>query len=254
MVYLHCTGKIKANSICKRSLLCCPVFFSLVFISSMPFKVIIILIQFMFLDINMFWALPRAHFDPRLMSLSRAAQNIFMPVYINSVALIPKSYMYCSQFSDGKVRVSIFLWRINATSWPKDEAPRAEEQNKSIRNISNQTWTILRSREAAFDRVQGSVNKQLEDMLLKEYPEEYVQNNAGNWLNIQQNIAFIIKGQQATSTRSCEISPWEKKVRWERQMPWTFNSSRTWRCCKQLNCWKLPANQCLAGKLWSNFP
>ena len=48
----------------------------------MPSKVIIIVIEFMFLGINIFWALPRAHFNPRLraraeMSLSRA-QNIFI--------------------------------------------------------------------------------------------------------------------------------------------------------------------------------
>ena len=45
----------------------------------------------MFLGINVFWALLRAHFNPRLtardkMSLSRA-QNIFMPMNINSVVL-----------------------------------------------------------------------------------------------------------------------------------------------------------------------
>ena len=45
----------------------------------------------MFLGINMFWALLRTHFNPRLtarakMSLSRA-QNIFMPANINSVVL-----------------------------------------------------------------------------------------------------------------------------------------------------------------------
>ena len=49
----------------------------------MPSTVIIIVIDFMFLGINIFWALLRAHFNPRLtarakMSLSRA-QNIFMP-------------------------------------------------------------------------------------------------------------------------------------------------------------------------------
>ena len=63
-----------------------------VFILSMPSKVIIIVIEFMFLGINMFWALLRAHFNPRLtarakMSLSRA-QNIFMPANINSVVLL----------------------------------------------------------------------------------------------------------------------------------------------------------------------
>ena len=37
-----------------------------VFILSMPSKVIIIVIEFMFLGINMFWALLRAHFNPHL--------------------------------------------------------------------------------------------------------------------------------------------------------------------------------------------
>ena len=52
----------------------------------MPSKVIIIVIEFVFLGINIFWALLRAHFNPRLtvrakMSLSRA-QNI------NSIVLV----------------------------------------------------------------------------------------------------------------------------------------------------------------------
>ena len=63
-----------------------------VFILSVPFKVIIIVIEFMFLGINMFWAHLRAHFNPRLtarakMSLS-LAQNIFMPANINSIVLV----------------------------------------------------------------------------------------------------------------------------------------------------------------------
>ena len=58
----------------------------------MPSKVIIIVTEFMFLDINVFWALLRAHFNPRLtarakMSLSRA-ENIFMPANINSIVLL----------------------------------------------------------------------------------------------------------------------------------------------------------------------
>ena len=58
----------------------------------MPSKVIIIVTEFMFLSINIFWALLRAHFNPRLtarakMSLSRA-QNIFMPANINSIVLL----------------------------------------------------------------------------------------------------------------------------------------------------------------------
>ena len=58
----------------------------------MPSKVIIIVIEFMFLGINIFWALLRAHFNPRLtgrakVGLSRA-QNIFVPGNINSIVLL----------------------------------------------------------------------------------------------------------------------------------------------------------------------
>ena len=46
----------------------------------MPSKVIIIVIEFMFLGINIFWALLRAHFNPRLMAQAKMslswAQNI----------------------------------------------------------------------------------------------------------------------------------------------------------------------------------
>ena len=56
------------------------------------YKVIIIVIEFMFLGIDIFWALLRAHFNPRLtarakMSLIRA-QNIFLPANINSIVLL----------------------------------------------------------------------------------------------------------------------------------------------------------------------
>ena len=58
----------------------------------MPSKVIIIVIEFMFLGINIFWALLRAHFNPRLMAWATMslswAQNIFMPKNINSIVLL----------------------------------------------------------------------------------------------------------------------------------------------------------------------
>ena len=62
------------------------------FIFSLPSEVIIIVIQFMFLGINIFRALLRAHFNPcptawTKMSQSRA-QNIFMPANINSIVLL----------------------------------------------------------------------------------------------------------------------------------------------------------------------
>ena len=58
----------------------------------MPSKVIIIIIiiVFMFLGLNIFRTLLRAHFSPRLaakMSLSRA-QNIFRPANINFIVIV----------------------------------------------------------------------------------------------------------------------------------------------------------------------
>ena len=58
----------------------------------------------MFFDKKIFWALLRAHLNPRLtaraeMSLSRAL-NIFMPVNINSIVLVKFSLAVFS-FSDG---------------------------------------------------------------------------------------------------------------------------------------------------------
>ena len=80
------------------------------------------------------------------------------------------------------MRVSIILWRIN------DEKMKLQEKKNKIKALETSATKLeqeLRSRKQAFDRVQGSVNKQLEDMLLKEYPEECVQNYARNWLKIQ---------------------------------------------------------------------
>ena len=61
-------------------------FFS-VFIFSVPSKVILIVIEFMFLGINMFWALIRLILARAKMSLIRA-QNIFMPANINSIFIL----------------------------------------------------------------------------------------------------------------------------------------------------------------------
>ena len=55
------------------------------------FKIIIIVIELMFLAINMFLALLGPYFNPRYarakMSLSRA-KNIFMPANINSIVIL----------------------------------------------------------------------------------------------------------------------------------------------------------------------
>lgn len=42
-------------------------------------------------------------------------------------------------------------------------------------------------------------------MQLKEYPEEYVQNNARNWKKIQQDIAFVKKSLKGSGPPQREI-------------------------------------------------
>ena len=79
----------------------------------MPSKVIIIVIEFMFLGINIFWALLRAHFNPRLtarakMSLSRA-QNMFMLANMNSIVL----------FARGSQQIRLAVSR----AWTKSRPP-----------------------------------------------------------------------------------------------------------------------------------
>ena len=69
----------------------------------MPSKVIIIVIEFMFLGINIFWAPLRAHFNPRLMAWAKMslswALNIFIPADINSIVLF-----FCFCFSGHKCK------------------------------------------------------------------------------------------------------------------------------------------------------
>ena len=100
--------------------------FCSVFIFSMPSKVIIIVINFMFLGKNLFWALLRAHFNPRArarakMSLSRA-QYIFLPLDINSIVLLTHQQLpllpaWSSHLRDSKKCMSkeqcllwLFVW------------------------------------------------------------------------------------------------------------------------------------------------
>ena len=56
-----------------------------------------------------------------------------------------------------------------------DEKMKLQEQKNKTKTLETSATKLeheLRSWEAAFDRVQGLLNKQLEGMLLKEYPEE----------------------------------------------------------------------------------
>ena len=85
---------------------------------------------------------------------------------------------------------------------------KLQEQKNKIKALETSVTKLeqeVRSREAAFDRLHGSVNKLLEDMLLEEYPEEYVQNNSRNWLKIQQDIAFVKKSLKGNGPPRREI-------------------------------------------------
>ena len=86
-------------------------------------------------------------------------------------------------------------------------------------------------------------------MPLKEYSKDYVQNNARNWLKIQQDIAFVEKSLKGSGTPRREImkSLLERKTSVEndkRQLDLQLLTSRTWRRRKQLSCWKLLTTHC----------
>ena len=94
-----------------------------------------------------------------------------------------------------------------------DEKMKLQEQKNKIKALETPATKLeqeVRSREAAFDRVQGCVTKQLEDMLLKEYPEKYVQNNARNLLKIQEDIAFLKKSLKGSGPPRRET--WESVI------------------------------------------
>ena len=83
----------------------------------MPSKVTLIVMEFMFLGINIFWAILRAHFNPRLgaqakMSLSRAQ---------NSYAQEHKLYCYIIvDFQLGLYLIKRSKFRIQSHAGPTD--------------------------------------------------------------------------------------------------------------------------------------
>ena len=63
----------------------------------------------MFLGINMFWALLRAHFNPRLTARAKMrltwAQNAFMPGNINPIVFILKLVRFRETTSANRIRL-----------------------------------------------------------------------------------------------------------------------------------------------------
>ena len=75
----------------------------------------------MLLGINIFWALLRAHFNPRLtarakMSLSQA-QNIFMPANINSIVLFCEGALDMKWYITNEARSAELVMIIFAVSF-----------------------------------------------------------------------------------------------------------------------------------------
>lgn len=89
-----------------------------------------------------------------------------------------------------------------------DEKMTVQEKKKEIKALQTTISKLEQepfSREAAFDRVHVSVNKQLEDVFLEEYPDKYIQNNSRNWLKIQQDIAFVTKSLKGSGPPKREV-------------------------------------------------
>ena len=71
----------------------------------------------------------------------------------------------------------------------------------SVKKVSQE----LTARHARFSRVTNSVNKNFKDILMEEFPNEYMENGVRNWLKIQQDVAFIKKNFKSGSLPSREM-------------------------------------------------
>ena len=114
MMYKGSQSKSRSHyTVCwrKYSLDCFAVIFS-AFIFAMPSKVITIVMEFMFLRINIFWALVRAHFNRQLTAEAKMnlswAQNIFMPTNIKYCFIIILNLQW-STFFDEMTAVELII-------------------------------------------------------------------------------------------------------------------------------------------------
>ena len=71
----------------------------------------------------------------------------------------------------------------------------------SVKKVSQE----LTARQAGFSRVTNAVNKNFEDILVEEFPDEYMENGVRNWLKIQQDVAFIKKNFKSRALPSREV-------------------------------------------------
>ena len=127
----------------------------------------------MFLGINIFWALLRAHFNPRLtarakMSLSRA-QNTFMPANINSIVLIYRK------------------WPINSLPFYKSRTLSLHYRDRSRPWIfRSRKRTFMFRRTKAFSLLQTTLWKSFPHQASKLLVDAGVYNGTKNCVEIRQ--------------------------------------------------------------------
>ena len=71
----------------------------------------------------------------------------------------------------------------------------------SVKKVSQE----LTARQAGFSRVTNSANKIFEDILMKESPDEYMENGVRNWLKIPQDVVVITKDFKSGALPSLEM-------------------------------------------------
>ena len=123
------------------------IFLFSVFVFSVPSKVMIIGKQFMFMGISIFWALLRAHFNPRLtaavkMSLSRP-ENVFMSPNINSIALF-WCHLKSTALEAEMGELGGHVWTEEGESWQCPRNPKIPQvcENKTNPSIA-WNWCII---------------------------------------------------------------------------------------------------------------
>ena len=62
----------------------------------------------------------------------------------------------------------------------------------------------LIARQTAFARVTNSVNKNVEGILVEEFPNDYAEDGVRNWLKVQQDVAFVKKNFKRDAVPSRE--------------------------------------------------
>lgn len=89
-----------------------------------------------------------------------------------------------------------------------DEKLAFQEKKRVIATLETSVKKIsqeITARQAGVLRVTNSVNKNFEDILMEEFPDEYMENGVRNWLKIQKDVSFIKKNFKSGTLPSREM-------------------------------------------------